>query len=149
MNPFPILLADLRAMRLSAALIVVLIGLAVALGVAVGAQERALRQASARAAADFPLLIGAPSSQTQLVLTAVYLQPEALPLISGQTLNALLNDPRVAEAAPLAYGDVVTGYPVVGTTAAFVTRWGRLSLTEGRVFASEGEAVVGADVTLA
>ena len=149
MNPFPILLADLRAMRLSAALIVVLIGLAVALGFAVGAQERALRQASARAAADFPLLIGAPSSQTQLVLTAVYLQPEALPLISGQTLNALLNDPRVAEAAPLAYGDVVTGYPVVGTTAAFVTRWGRLSLAQGRVFASEGEAVVGADVKLA
>ena len=149
MNPFPMLLADLRAMRLSAAFIVVLIGLAVALGVAVGAQERALRQASARAAADFPLLIGAPSSQTQLVLTAVYLQPEALPLLSGQALNALLNDPRVAEAAPLAYGDVVTGYPVVGTTAAFVTRWGRLSLAQGRVFASEGEAVVGADVKLA
>jgi len=148
MNPFPILLADLRAMRLSAAFIVVLIGLAVALGVAVGAQERALRQASARAAADFPLLIGAPSSQTQLVLTAVYLQPEALPLLSGQALNALLNDPRVADAAPLAYGDVVTGYPVVGTTAAFVTRWGRLSLTQGRIFAAEGEAVVGADVKL-
>jgi len=149
MNPFPILLADLRAMRLSAAFIVVLIGLAVALGVAVGAQERALRQASARAAADFPLLIGAPSSQTQLVLTAVYLQPEALPLISGQTLNGLLNDPRVADAAPLAYGDVVAGYPVIGTTAAFVTRWGRLSVMEGRVFAAEGEAVVGADVKLA
>ena len=149
MNPFPILLADLRAMRFSAAFIVALIGIAVALGVAVGAQERALRQASARAAADFPLIIGAPASQTQLVLTAVYLQPEALPLISGQALNWLLNDPRVADAAPLAYGDVVAGYPVIGTTTAFVTRWGRLSPTEGRVFAEEGEAVIGADVKLA
>ena len=64
MNPFPILLADLRSMRFSAVFIVILIGVAVAIGVAVGAQERALRQASSRAAADFPLLVGAPSSQT-------------------------------------------------------------------------------------
>ena len=148
MNPFPLVLADLRSIRLSGAFIVLLIGLAVALGVAVGAQERALRQASARAAADFPLLIGAPGSQTQLVLTAVYLQPEALPLMSGQTLNSLLKDPRVADAAPIAYGDVVIGYPVVGTTTRFVTRWGRLAPVEGRVFAKEGEAVVGADVKL-
>lgn len=148
MNPFPLVLADLRSIRLSGAFIVLLIGLAVALGVAVGAQERALRQASARAAADFPLLIGAPGSQTQLVLTAVYLQPEALPLMSGQALNSLLKDPRVADAAPIAYGDVVMGYPVIGTTTRFVTRWGRLAPVEGRVFAKEGEAVVGADVKL-
>lgn len=149
MNPFPLLRADLRSMRFIGAFIVLLIGLAVALGVAVGAQERALRQASARAAADFPLLIGAPGSQTQLVLTAVYLQPEALPLMSGKVLTALLNDPRVADAAPIAYGDVVMGYPVIGTTARFVTRWGRLTPSEGRPFMQEGEAVVGADVKLA
>ena len=148
MNPFPILLADLRSMRFSAVFIVILIGIAVAIGVAVGAQERALRQASSRAAADFPLLVGAPSSQTQLVLTTVYLQPEALPLMDGSVLNALLRDPGVADAAPLAYGDVVMGYPVVGTTTGFVTRWGRLSPSEGRIFAKEGEAVVGAEVAL-
>ena len=148
MNPFPILMADLRSMRFNSAFIVLLISLAVAIGVAVGAQERALRQASARAAADFPLLIGAPASQTQLVLTAIYLQPVALPLMDGQALTSLLNDPRVADAAPLAYGDVVTGYPVIGTTARFVTRWGRLAPSEGRIFSMEGEAVVGADVKL-
>jgi len=148
MNPFPILLADLRSMRFSALFMVVLIGIAVAIGVAVGAQERALRQASSRAAADFPLLVGAPSSQTQLVLTTIYLQPEALPLMDGYVLNSLLRDPGVADAAPLAYGDVVMGYPVIGTTTGFVTRWGRLALSEGRVFEKEGEAVVGADVLL-
>ena len=62
MNPLPMVWADLKAMRLGGLIAVGLIALAVALGVAVGAQERALRQASARAADDFPLVIGAPGS---------------------------------------------------------------------------------------
>lgn len=140
--------ADLRAMRGAAWLVVALIACAVAIGVAVGAQERALRQASARAADDFDLLIGAPGSQTQLVLTAVYLQPEALPLISGDILNALAADPRVADAAPLAFGDIFRGHPVIGTTRAFAGRWGRAVPAEGRLFDAEGEAVIGADVRL-
>jgi putative ABC transport system permease protein len=141
--------ADLRAMRWSALFTVFLIGLSVAIGVAVSAQERAMRQASARASDDFPLIIGAPSSQSQLILTTVYLQAEALPLIDGNILNMLAHDPRVAGAAPLAYGDIVMGYPVVGTTENFVTRWGRLQPIEGRLFKQENEAVVGFSVKLA
>jgi putative ABC transport system permease protein len=149
MNPLPMVLADLRAMRWSALLSVVLVALAVAIGVAVGAQERALRQASARAADDFPIVIGAAGSPTQLVLTSVYLRPDALTLIDGQLLNRLAADPRVAGVAPIAFGDVVRGYPVVGTTADLVTRWGRLKPAEGRIFAAEGEAVVGSEVAVA
>ncbi|MDR3375208.1 MAG: ABC transporter permease [Ancalomicrobiaceae bacterium] len=149
MNPLPMVIADLRAMRGAALLSILLIALAVAIGVAIGAQERALRSASARAADDFPLLIGAPASATQLVLTSVYLQPEALTLMDGALLPKLASDPRVEAVAPIAFGDVVLGYPVVGTTAEFVTRWGRRQLVEGRNFAAEGEAVVGAEVKLA
>lgn len=149
MNPLPMVGADLRAMRWSALFTVFLIGLSVAIGVAVSAQERAMRQASARASDDFPLIIGAPSSQSQLILTTVYLQAEALPLIDGNILNMLAHDPRVAGAAPLAYGDIVMGYPVVGTTENFVTRWGRLQPIEGRLFKQENEAVVGFSVKLA
>lgn len=149
MNPWPMVLADLRAMRGAALLSILLVALAVAIGVAVGAQERALRKASARAADDFPILIGAPGSPTQLVLTSVYLQPEALTLMDGAILNRLAQDPRVAGVAPIAFGDVVKGYPVVGTTADFVTRWGKIAPSEGRIFAAEAEAVIGADVKLA
>ena len=141
--------ADLRALRWTAPFVVLLIALAVAIAVAFGAQERALRTASARAADDFPLLIGAPGSQAQLVLTAVYLQPDALPLIDGTLLNRLAADPRVAGVAPVAFGDTVRGWPVIGTTADFATRWGRLRPVEGSVFAREDEAVIGAAVTLA
>lgn len=141
-------LADWRAMRGTAVGCVLLVALAVGIGVAVGAQERALRQASARAADDFALLIGAPGSQTSLVLASVYLQFEALPLVDGALLNTLAADPRVAGVAPIAYGDAVHGYPVIGTTAAFATRWGRLGAAEGRVFADEDEAVLGSEVRL-
>ena len=149
MNPWPVVLADLRALRWVAWIAPLLVAIAVSVGVALSAQERGLRQATAQAASDFDLLIGAPGSQTQLVLTTVYLQPEALPLLDGAVLPALANDPRVKAAAPIAFGDVSRGYPIVGTTAALVTRWGRITPSEGRIFAREGEAVVGADVRLA
>ncbi len=141
-------MADLRALRWVAWLTPLLIAVAVAIGVGLSAQEAALRQSTSRAADDFDLLIGAPGSQTQLVLTTIYLQPDALPLIDGSLLNALDRDERVHAAAPIAIADSVRGHPVVGTTAAFAGRWGRLAPSEGRLFAHEGEAVVGANVAL-
>jgi putative ABC transport system permease protein len=147
-NPWPVIVGDLRALRWVAWAAPVLIAIAVAIGIAVSAQETALRKSSARAADDFDLLIGAPGSNTQLALTTVYLQPEALQLIDGAVLNVLARDERVRAAAPIAFGDVVRGYPVVGTTAAFAARWGRLTASEGRLFARENEAVIGAHVRL-
>ncbi len=148
MNPVRVVLADLRALRWVAWAVPLVVALAVAVGIAVQAQERGLRTASARAADDFDLLIGAPGSPTQLVLTSIYLQPQALPLMDGAVINALAADPRVAAVAPIAFGDVVRGYPVVGTTLAFASRWGRLTASEGRLFQAEGEAVIGSDVRL-
>lgn len=145
MNPWPMVLADLRAMRWTAFAVPLLVALAIASTVAIGAQERMLRSGSARAADDVDLLVGAPGSETQLVLTSVYLDLAGLTLVDGAILNRLAADPRVAAVAPLAFGDVVQGSPVIGTTAAFATRWGRLSPVEGRLFAEEGEAVIGAE----
>jgi putative ABC transport system permease protein len=146
MNPWPMVLADLRALRWTAPAIILLVALAIASGVAIGAQEQALRQGSARAADDFDLIIGAPGSQTQLLMSAVYLQPEALPLVDGRILKALAQDERVANFAPIAFGDVSRGYAIVGTTTGFAGRWGKIGPSEGRLFAAEGEAVLGADV---
>jgi len=128
--------------------VVGLIVVAVALGVAVSAQERALRTGSARAADAFDLLVGAPGSPTQLVLTSVYLQPAALPLVPGQVLQRLQEERGVASVAPIAFGDRFRSFPVIGTTAEFVTQGGTRPPAEGRVFAAEGEVVVGADVSL-
>jgi putative ABC transport system permease protein len=148
MNPLPVVLADIRHSRGGCIAVVCLIAVAVALGVAVSAQERALRQGSARAADAFDLLIGAPGSQTQLVLTSVYLQPAALPLMPGGVLRRLHEEPNVAYAAPIAFGDSFRGYPVVGSTVDFLSQGGRTGLAEGRAFATHHEVVIGADVAL-
>lgn len=149
MNPWPVVIADLRAMRWVAWATPLLVAIAVAIGVAIAAQEASIRRASATAADDFDVLIGAPGSQTQLTLTAVYLQAEALPLLPTSLLNQIAADARAHGAAPLAFGDIVHGYPVIGSTRGFASRWSRLAPIEGRLFERRGEAVIGADVKLA
>ena len=147
-NPFPIVRADLRRNQLLVWVTLVLVALSVATGIAVISQERALREGSARAADDFDLLIGAPGSATQLVLTTVYLRPQAIPLMDGGVLAKLSAAEGVKYAAPIAFGDNWQGHPIIGTIAAFASRGGALSPKQGRVFERQGEAVIGSDVQL-
>ena len=148
-NPFPIVGADLRRNRLLVWVTVLLVAISVATGIAVISQERALRQGSARAADDFDLLLGAPGSNTQLVLTTVYLRPQAIPLLGGDLLAKASTAPGVKYAAPIAFGDNWQGHSIVGTIADFASRAGTLLPTQGRSVPRRGEAVVGASVALA
>ncbi len=148
-NPLPLVRADLRRSRLLAAVTVLLIAISVATGIAVISQERALRQGSARAADDFDLLLGAPGSSTQLVLTAVYLRAQAIPLLDPDLLIQASGASGVKYAAPIAFGDSWQGHPIIGTIADFASRGAALPPTQGRLFQSRGEAVVGAGVDLA
>lgn len=143
--------ADLRRNAPGALALMLIVALATALGVAVTLQERALRLGSARAAAAFPVVIGAPGSETQLVLSTVFLQAAPLGLIPATVLDDLAADPHVAWAAPVGFGDFVEDYPIVGTTPTLLQALG--TLREGRAFApgdEEGasEAVIGAAVPL-
>jgi putative ABC transport system permease protein len=141
------ILADLRRMWAGAIVVVLLVALATALGVTVTLQERALRLGSARAADKFDLVVGAPGSETQLVLSSIFLQAAPLPLVSGDVLAKLAADPRVAWAAPIGFGDSFAGYPLVGTTRALISNT-TTGFAEGRMFEKEGEAVLGAAVNL-
>lgn len=141
------ILADLRRFWSGALAVVVLIALSVALSVTVTLQERAVRLGSARAAEKFDLLVGAAGSETQLALSAVFLQPAPLPLMDGAVLGRLANDPRVELAAPVGFGDSAYGFPIVGTTTNLILSLSP-SLAQGAMFSRLGEAVVGSDVTL-
>ena len=143
MNPWPVIAACLRRYRWTAAAFTLLVAAGVSLAVALISQERALRAGSARAADRFDLIVAAPGSQTDALLTSVFLRPGAPRLLSPEVTARLLNDPRAAFVAPLAFGDSHGGAPIVGTIAALVTRLSD-GLAEGRVFASRTEAVVGA-----
>jgi putative ABC transport system permease protein len=141
------ILADLRRLWLGSLAIALIVALAVALGVTVTLQERALRLGSARAADRFDLVIGAAGSDNQLVLSSVFLQPSALPLMDGAVLQNLSRDPRVAWVAPIGFGDSYRHYPIVGSTRVLVENVAG-GLAEGANFVHEGDAVVGAAVDL-
>ncbi|MCJ8144519.1 ABC transporter permease [Ancylobacter sp. A5.8] len=143
---FGFIAADLRRHWAGALAVVLIIAFATALGVVVTLQERALRLGSARAAQAFDLVVGAPGSETQLVLSAVFLQAAPLPLMDGEVLAGLIADPRVAYAAPVGFGDFYERQPIVGTTQALLDGLG--GLASGRPFARLDEAVIGAGVAL-
>ncbi|MBU1174815.1 MAG: FtsX-like permease family protein [Alphaproteobacteria bacterium] len=145
MNPFPVLFSMFHKQRLTLALFTVLVAFAVALGVAVTSQERALRQGSARAADKFELLVGAPGSQYDLVLSSVYLRLSSMELLSPDVFADLLAEPDIDWAAPIAFGDSAGGFPVIGSITQFITHLSG-ELAEGSLFDAEGEAVIGADV---
>jgi putative ABC transport system permease protein len=133
--------ADLRRHWIGVLAIALIIALATALGIAVTLQERALRLGSARAAEAFDLVVGAAGSETQLILSSVFLQAAPLPLMPGTVLAALIADPRVDWAAPVGFGDFAGNVPIVGTTEPLVDGLG--GLAEGRSFERLGEAVAG------
>ncbi len=146
-NPLPVIAADFKQSRAGIVAVIALIALAVGLGVGVSAQERAFREGSTRAADAFDLLIGARGSETQLVLSSIYLQPSPLDLVEGAVLQDLIDDRRVQFASPIGFGDSYRGYPIVGVTGAFVEK-NTGTVTQGTPFRAINQVVIGADVAL-
>ncbi|APG95463.1 FtsX-like permease family protein [Sinorhizobium americanum] len=143
MNPLPMVLSTLRADRRLNLMLVILVMIATALGVAIISQERALKQASARAVDKFDLIVAAPGSITDVTLKSLFLRPGAVELLKPEVVRQVVAEKRVAFAAPLAFGDSVNGDPVVGTTRDLVLHLADGHLAEGRGFENWEEAVVG------
>jgi putative ABC transport system permease protein len=94
----------------------------------------------ARAVAT-PLLVGAPGSPTELVLSSLYFESdvqETLPYSEA----ARIRDTGLAEAIPLHVRFRVRDQPIVGTTPEYFAFRG-LRVVDGRFAAVLGEAVLG------
>lgn len=68
-------------------------------------------------------------------------------MIDGHTYARIVEHPNAALVAPLAFGDSFLGAPVVGSTPDFVLHLSG-ALADGRLFANQTEAIVGARVSL-
>lgn len=143
MTAWKLLTQNLRAHPFSHLLIILLISATTALSIAISLQERALREGSARAADRFDLLIGAPGSETQLVLSTVFLQIAPLSLIDGEKLSEIQHNPLVKWASPVGFGDFYQGRPIIGVSRDLLTDSGRRP-SQGQLFTHRNEAVVGA-----
>ena len=131
MNPLMLIKGELRRSFGGILALALVLALSLSLGVGVSMTERAVRQGTARAGDAFDLLVGAQGSSVQLMLGAVYLRPQSLPLVPGGAVTEILTQEGVVWAAPLAFGDRWNASPLVGTTTDMVTLGGNRTLAEG------------------
>lgn len=143
----PLMFGLMRRYRWTNLAFVLLVALSVGLGVGLIAQERGLRQASARVADKFDLVIAAPGDEVAMLMATVYTQPTDAPLLDGEIWDQVVAAAGPQNTAPIAYGDSWQGHALVGSTTAFVTHLAG-DPAEGRLFSTPFEAVIGARVPL-
>ncbi len=133
---------------LSTLLVVVLLAVGVATIALTLILARELDERLARDAAGIDLVVGAKGSPLQLVLAGVYhvdVPPGNIPVSAIAQLRA---NPQIAEVIPLALGDALRGFRIVGTEPAFARLYGG-TLREGRLWDKPQEAVLGSEVARA
>mgnify|MGYP005838500523 CR=1 FL=1 len=145
MNPLALSLAYLRDRALGSAVNILLLALGVATLVILLVFSRQLEERFTRDAQGVDLVVGAKGSPLQLILSAIYHVDVPTGNIPVEMLDLLRRDRTVAEVIPLALGDNFRGFRIVGTEPALAAHHGA-ALAAGRMFAAEGEAVVGAEV---
>lgn len=147
LSPYAMITTLLKRYKKVNGLIVIILGLCLSVSVAIQATSTAYQYAMAKVANRFELIVTAPGSKVDMMLSTVYLQPVAAPLLSGEIYTALANDDQVAVATPIAYGDSYAGYPIVGSTNSFI-KYLSDNTIEGRYFTHQNEAIVGLGVAL-
>lgn len=110
-----------------------------------------LRANFSSAVSGTDLIVGARTGGTQLLLYSVFRIGAATNNVGWASVEALAARSQVAWVVPISLGDSHRGFPVVGTTVDYFTRfhYGRqqpLRLAEGRPFGAVFEAVLGAEV---
>jgi len=137
-----------RRRPLATLLVVVLAALGVAIAVLTLILSNELESRMLRDAEGIDLVVGAKGSPLQLVLAGVYhadIPPGNIPYPALERLRA---NPRVGAAIPLALGDSVAGFRIVGTEATLAAHYGA-ALTAGAMFGRPMQAVIGSDVAKA
>ena len=104
------------------------------------AEERLTRDAK-----SVDLVVGAKGSPLQLILSTVFHADVPTGNIGLEESRPIAANPMVASATPVALGDSFHGHRIVGTDETFLALYDA-RLAQGRMFAAEMEAIVGADV---
>lgn len=139
--------------RLGALLItVVAVALATATALVVPLVTRQVERGAQDAAQVFDLLVTAPGSGTQAVMSSLFYTGAPIGNIPERVYEELRDAPGTRRAVPIALGDNYLGFPIVGTTAAFFDQRVRPSdppyfrIDRGGSFVREHDAVLGARV---
>ena len=143
MSLFGLSLAYIRARALNAALNLALLALGVAMIVLLLLFSAQLEDRLTRDARGIDLVIGSKGSPLQLILSSIYhvdFPTGNIPLAEAERWAA---HPLVAEAIPLALGDSLAGFRIIGTEHAYAEHYGG-ELAGGRLWEAPFEATLGA-----
>jgi len=95
--------------------------------------------------AGIDLVVGAKGSPMQIMLAGVFHLDVPTGNIPLQTLTQLRAQPLVARAIPLALGDSLRGYRIVGTEPDYLAQY-QAELAQGALWQQPLQAVLGAEV---
>ncbi len=95
-------------------------------------------------AGTYDILVGAPGSSTQLVLSTMFYYDAPIANIPISYYESLQGDSRVVKVVPIGMGDNYNGYKIIGTSSEFFDE--KYSLKEGELFTQTGEVVIGSTV---
>lgn len=148
---FSIAWRSLLNRKISVALTLASLTLSVIIVVGVEHIRSQARASFDRTVSGVDLIVGARTSQINLLLYSVFRIGNATNGISSESYELIAGDPRVAWTIPLSLGDSHRGYRVLGTDANFFAhfRYGQqrsLEFGKGKTFANEFETVLGAEV---
>jgi putative ABC transport system permease protein len=145
MNLVALCLAYIRARPLNAVLNLLLLGLGVGTMVMLILFGAQLEKRLVRDARGIDLVIGAKGSPLQLILSSIYHVDFPTGNIPLDEVERWREHPQVAEAIPIALGDSLAGFAIVGTEHAYPAHYGA-KLASGRLWSEPFEATLGAAV---
>jgi putative ABC transport system permease protein len=143
MSLFGLSLAYIRARALNAALNLVLLALGVGMIVLLLLFSAQLEDRLTRDARGIDLVIGSKGSPLQLILSSIYHVDFPTGNIPLAEAERWAEHPLVAEAMPLALGDSLAGFRIVGAEQAYALHYGA-KLSAGRLWQEPFEATLGA-----
>lgn len=145
MSLFSLSLAYLRARPLGTCLNLLLLALGVGMIVLLMLFTTKLEERLTRDAAGLDLVIGAKGSPLQLILSSIYQLDIPTGNIPFSELARWRGHDLVETVIPLALGDSLGGFRIVGTEPAYADHY-NATVTTGRLWAAPFEAVLGSEV---
>jgi putative ABC transport system permease protein len=91
------------------------------------------------------MVLGAPGSPLQLILSSVYHIDAPTGNISYNEAKSWMEHPFVAQSIPMAFGDSFRGYKILGTTHDYLTKY-QAELVTGTLYQKNFEVVLGAAI---
>lgn len=146
MNLLTLSLAGLRGARLTHALNILILALGLGTVTLLLLFSSTLTERLTRDTRGIDLVVGAKGSPLQLVLSTVFQADFPTGNIPLEEADAILRNPMVDYGVPMALGDAVASFRIVGTTPDYLRLYDA-TLTRGRLWQRPLEAVLGAETT--